>query len=45
MLRFNQWEPDLEKGVEGGTLEQLSGNLYLLEAEQERITIHRKAES
>ena len=45
MLRFNQWEPDLEKGVEGGSLEQLSGNLYLLKAEQEKITIHRKAES
>ncbi len=41
MLRLNEWEPDLE-AVEGGELTRLQGNLYLLRADQEQITIQRE---
>ncbi len=41
MIRFNEWTPD-EESVKGGSLTKLSGNLYLLEAEQDTVTIQRK---
>lgn len=44
MLRFNEWKPDTEQGVKGGTLEKLTDDLYLLEASQEQVTIQKKVE-
>lgn len=41
MIRFNEWEPDMEK-TEGGTLTRLTGNLYLLRVESENVSIVRK---
>lgn len=41
MIRFNEWEPDIEK-TEGGTLTRLTGNLYLLRVESENVSIVRK---
>lgn len=45
ILRFNEWTPDEENGVEGGKLQKLTGNLYLLKAEKDHVTIRRKVES
>lgn len=45
LMRFNEWEPDVEEGVEGGKLEKLTGNLYLLEAERDHVTIRKKVDS
>lgn len=42
LVRFNEWEPDLQK-VTGGKLEKLQGNLYLLEAEEETVSVPKKA--
>lgn len=41
MVRFNRWEPDLDN-IEGGELIHLTGNLYLLKAETENVSIIRK---
>lgn len=41
MVRFNRWEPDLDN-IEGGELVHLTGNLYLLKAETENVSIIRK---
>lgn len=41
MIRFNEWTPDVEK-TEGGELEQLTGELYLLKAESENVTVVRE---
>jgi len=43
LVRFNEWEPAVTEGaVTGGKLTKLQGNLYLLEAEAERIFIEKK---
>lgn len=41
MVRFNDWEPDTES-VKGGSLTKLGGNLYLLEAKQDKVTIEKR---
>lgn len=41
MIRLNEWKPDLEK-TEGGELERLTGDLYLLRADSEDVTVIRE---
>lgn len=45
MLRLNEWTPEGDNAVEGGKLQKLTGNLYLLKAEKDHVTIRRKVES
>lgn len=43
LARFNDWEPDTsEEGVDGGTIEHLQGNLYLIKAEEAQVMIKKK---
>ncbi len=39
LVRFNDWEPG---AVEGGEIEKLQGNLYLLKAAESEVTIKKK---
>ena len=41
LIRFNKWEPEADK-TEGGELFHLTGNLYLLKAEAESISVVKK---
>ena len=45
IMRFNEWEPDIEDGVQGATMEKLSGDLYLLKAEKDHVSIRKKVKS
>lgn len=42
LIRFNAWEPE-ESGTSGGKLTRLQGDLYLLKAENQHVTVQRKA--
>lgn len=43
LVRFNDWEPDTTAdAVSGGTIERLQGNLYLVKAEEEQVSIKKK---
>lgn len=45
LMRFNEWQPDMENGVKGGKIEKLSGNLYLLKAEKDHVSVRKKVAS